>query len=166
MVLNSPFSKYVLLIVFSACTSFVCSQTERFSVEEKVRWDVEKADSLATETPEYLSKLCDCIDTCIEDNRLDGLVEKIELALAINKKLDSGTNPVVAVTLLNKLGIVYLNLADYDRVAQITRQALDLLSLASNSSGSDSFASDSLTAMKVKVLNTLGMAYLEQKHFR
>ena len=165
MVLNSPFSNYVLLIVFSACTSFVCSQTERFSVEEKVRWDVEKADSLATETPEYLSKLCDCIDTCIEDNRLDGLVEKIELALAINKKLDSGTNPVVAVTLLNKLGIVYLNLADYDRVAQITRQALDLLSLASNSSGSDSFASDSLTAMKVKVLNTLGMAYLEQKHF-
>ena len=94
MVLNSPFSKYVLLIVFSACTSFVCSQTERFSVEEKVRWDVEKADSLATETPEYLSKLCDCIDTCIEDNRLDGLVEKIELALAINKKLDSGTNSI------------------------------------------------------------------------
>ena len=78
MVLNSPFSKYVLLIVFSACTSFVCSQTERFSVEEKVRWDVEKADSLATETAEYLSKLCDCIDT-LRITGWTGLLKRLNL---------------------------------------------------------------------------------------
>lgn len=165
MVLNSTFSKYVLFIVFSGCTSFVFSQTERFSVEENVQWEVEKADSLAMETPEYLSKLCDYIDVCIEDNKLDGLVEKIKFALVINEKLYSGTNPVAVAALLNKLGIVYLNLADYNKVVQISKRTLDLLSLASNPSDFDSFASDSLTAAKVKVLNTLGMAYLEQKHF-
>ena len=79
MVLNSPFSKYVLLIVFSACTSFVCSQTERFSVEEKVRWDVEKADSLATELPNTCQSSVTVLTHALRITGWTGLLKRLNL---------------------------------------------------------------------------------------
>lgn len=134
MVLKSNFIKFILLLAFVVDASSVFSQTE-------------------------YEPLYNHIDSCIENNKMDGLVEKIEEAIELNSKRQGEINPKKG-ELINKLGIVYLNLADYNKVVQVTQQALNSVSLAS-----DSIISDSLASIKAKLFNTLGMAYLKQNQY-
>lgn len=129
MVLKSNFIKFILLLAFVVDAPSVFSQTE-------------------------YEPLYNHIDSCIENNKMDGLVEKIEEAIELNSKRQGEMNPMKG-ELINKLGIVYLNLADYNKVVQVTQQALNSISIAS----------DSLASIKAKLFNTLGMAYLKQKHY-
>ena len=79
-------------------------------------------------------------------------LDKLKLALAINKTLDNSADEIGSIHL--NLGAVYRALSKYDKALNHYKKALDI------------FQKTKILSLKSSVSNSLGLLYLDKKQFR
>lgn len=83
-----------------------------------------KKETFAEDSPEYVSILCDYVDLCLDNDKLDGLREKLELILRVRKET-FGENSLEYTEVLNHYGRYLVLMAEFDNAEQaLTTAAL------------------------------------------